>query len=199
MNVIDHSTCTERELLARVATGDERAFRRLFDAYQPRVYSFAVYLTRSVPLAEDIVQEVFTRVWVAREEAREVEFFHAYVKTIARNVAANHLKRLARERVILGELLADAPATTSSTEDEVLENEFRRLLDEAVAALPPRQREVFLLHRRDHLKQEEIAERLHLSYHTVKEHMKKALAALRLHVERRIDLVVLLALQRFFW
>ncbi|MDR0766184.1 MAG: RNA polymerase sigma-70 factor [Odoribacteraceae bacterium] len=195
---IDPNICTEKELLARVAAGDERAFRRLFDCYQPRVYSFAMYVTRSAFLAEEIVQEVFMKVWIARRELAGVDYFIAYLKTIARNVASNHLKRVAHERVIMQNMFAETSPPRSVTEEEVIVNEFQCVLEDAIASLPPRQREVYLLHRCDHLKQEEIAERLGLSLHTVKEYMKKALSAIRVYVERRVDVMIMIALQEFF-
>ncbi|MDR1273412.1 MAG: sigma-70 family RNA polymerase sigma factor, partial [Odoribacteraceae bacterium] len=133
--MIDLPTYTENEILERVAAGDERAFRHLFDHYQPRIYSFARYLTRSEALSEDIVQEVFMKIWIAREELRGVEYFNAYLRTIARNVAANYLKRVAHERVITRKILAATPPSTSTTEEEVLANDFQRVLDEAIASL----------------------------------------------------------------
>jgi RNA polymerase sigma-70 factor (ECF subfamily) len=192
-------TSTDKDLLARVAAGDERAFRRLFDRHQPRIYSFALSLTRSTALAEDLVQEVFTRVWSRRVELRDVLSFEAYSRVIVRNVASTYLKWLACERLILLELGLSAPVSARTTEEEVFANEFRRLLDEAVASLSPRQREIFLLHRQGGVTQEEIARRLGLSFHTVKGYMKQALTAIRAHVERGINLVILLEVQRFLW
>ncbi|MDR0765665.1 MAG: RNA polymerase sigma-70 factor [Odoribacteraceae bacterium] len=192
------STCTEKELLVHVSSGDERAFRLLFDLYQPKIYSFARYVTRSTFLAEEIVQEVFMKIWISRHELSGVEYFIAYLKTIARNVAANYLKRLAHERLILQHFSVGAPASRPVTDEDVIANELQRAIEDAIAALPPRQREIYLLHRQEYLKQEEIAKRLDISIHTVKEHIKKAIAAIRASVEQRIDVIIVIALREFF-
>lgn len=72
----------ERELLVLVADGDESAFRQLFDVYRQKIYALGLYLTHSDFLAEEIVQDVFLRVWVSREKLRGVMQFHAYLKVI---------------------------------------------------------------------------------------------------------------------
>jgi RNA polymerase sigma-70 factor (ECF subfamily) len=190
---------TEKELLEKTANGDERAFRCLFDRYQPKVYSFAMYITRSTYLSEEIVQEVFMKIWITRKGLADIEHFGAYLKTIAKNIASNYLKRLAHEQLILQKMAEEAPPSEANLENEVIMNELQRILDEAIATLPPQQQKVYLLHRYDNLKQEEIARQMQISYYTVKEHMKKALKTIRTYVEQRIDLIILVALQKFFW
>jgi RNA polymerase sigma-70 factor (ECF subfamily) len=196
---MDNAAHTEKELLVKTAAGDERAFRSLFDHYQPKVYSFAMYITRSSFLSEEIVQEVFMKIWVARKELIEVEYFGAYLKTIAKNIASNYLKRIAYEQIILQKIAEDTPSSESNLENEVIMNEFQRILEEAIASLPPQQQKVYLLHRRENLKQEEIAQQMQISYYTVKEYMKKALQTIRIYMEQRIDLMILVALQKIFW
>ncbi|MDR0545117.1 MAG: RNA polymerase sigma-70 factor [Odoribacteraceae bacterium] len=191
--------CTEKELLALVAAGDERAFRRLFDLYQPKIYSFALRVTRSASLSEDVAQEVFMKIWSARQELSTIDSFAAYLKTVARNIAVNQLKRIAKERLIINDLSSVSPsAARPVTGEEIIANELQRTIDEAIDALPRRQREVYLLHRREHMKQEDIALHMHLSLHTVKEYMKKALSAIRSRLERRVDMLVMAALEEVF-
>lgn len=75
----------ETEILLQVAAGNERAFTILFRRYSSKVYSFALKLTRSEELAEEVVQEVFIKIWLNREGLGEIQEFGAYLNRINRN------------------------------------------------------------------------------------------------------------------
>jgi RNA polymerase sigma factor (sigma-70 family) len=98
----------EREILARVARGDQYAFRLLFDRHRDKVYSFALFLTRFEPTAEEITQDVFTKAWTHREELPKLDYFLSWLRTVARNEAYNYLKRKARERLAFLDLAGHA-------------------------------------------------------------------------------------------
>ncbi|MDR2413728.1 MAG: RNA polymerase sigma-70 factor [Odoribacteraceae bacterium] len=191
-------TCSEKELIARVTSGDERAFHLLFNHYHPLVYAFARAITRSSFLSEEIVQEVFMKIWSSREQLARVEHFRPYLKVVAKNVAINHIKRIALERSIFQDLSAGNTVANHVTGDEVITNELQQIINDSIAALPPRQREIFLMHRRDNMKQQEIAARAKISIHTVKEHVRKATASIRAYLDRRVEIIVMAALQEFF-
>jgi RNA polymerase sigma-70 factor (ECF subfamily) len=95
--------------------------------------------------------------------------------------------------------MAEEAPSESNLEDEVIMNELQRILEEAIDTLSPQQKKVYLLHRYENLKQEEIAQQMQISYYTVKEYMKIALKTIRTYVEKRIDVIVLVALQKIFW
>lgn len=162
----------EKELLCRIAEGDEAAFGLLFNAYHQRLGAFIYRLTESFQATEEIVQDVFVKIWLKRAALGEVASFDAYLFAAARNHAFNYLRGLARER----NRLADLPAEEAP--DEVTE-ERHALLDQAIAHLPRQQKNVYLLHRRQGLSHAEIAEQLHVSVETVKKHMSLALRSIR--------------------
>jgi RNA polymerase sigma-70 factor (family 1) len=188
----------EREVLVRVARGDQHAFRQLFDRHRDKIYSFALYLTRLEPTAEEITQDVFTKAWTHREKLPKLDYFPSWLKVVARNEAYNYLKRKARERLALLDLAGQGPVAAPSSEGELEARDFARLLREAVDRLPPQQQRVYLLSRREGLKQEEIAAELQLSVRTVKNHMSAALRSVRDYVDTRIDVAVLIAIALFF-
>lgn len=164
----------EKGLLCRVADGDEAAFAQLFGAYHQRLGAYVYRLTESVPATEEIVQDVFIKIWLRRASLPEVRAFDAYLFTAARNHVFNYVRKLARERALQARLEASLPG-----EAEVQENPHQALLDRAIAHLPRQQKNVYLLHRRQDLSHAEIAERLHLSVETVKKHMSLALRSIR--------------------
>lgn len=166
------------ELLLQLSEGDEKAFRTLFHAWSPRINAFAIKLTGSSLLAEEIVQEVFTKLWQQRTELGRINHFEAWLITIARNTGSDMLRRIAHERIILHELQSGVRVDhTEEQEDEW--KQYHGKLYEAVAGLPPQQRKVWEMSRFQGKKQQQIAEEMDISIHTVKEYIKKATATLK--------------------
>ena len=163
----------ERDLLCRVAKGDEAAFGVLFHAYHQRLGAYIYRLTESFPATEEIVQDVFVKIWLKRATLSEVECFDAYVFTAARNHAFNYLRKLARERAHQASLPAEEVLVQEEPDERVA------LLEQAISHLPRQQKNVYLLHRRQGLSHAEIAAQLHLSVETVKKHMSLALRSIR--------------------
>ena len=165
----------EKELLSRVAEGDEAAFSLLFNAFHQRLGAYVYRLTESLPATQEIVQDVFVKIWLKRAILPELQSFDAYLFKAARNHVFNYLRKLARERVQQAQLEASLPASaTAEAEEEHLD-----LLDQAIDHLPPQQQKIYLLHRRQGLSHAEIADRLNLSVETVKKHMSLALRSIR--------------------
>lgn len=158
-------------MLCRVADGDEAAFGLLFNAYHQRLGAYIYRLTESFQATQEIVQDVFVKIWLKRATLSEVSCFDAYLFAAARNHAFNYLRKVARER----SRLADLPAAGAGEETD----DRLALLDQAIDHLPRQQKNVYLLHRRQGLSHAEIAERLHLSVETVKKHMSLALRSIR--------------------
>ncbi|WP_346317612.1 RNA polymerase sigma-70 factor [Chitinophaga sp. YIM B06452] len=191
---------SEKELLQLAAGGNELAFTRLFHGYKYKLYGFVFRLTGSHASAEDVVQDIFEKLWKDRELLQQVESFSSYVFRMAQNQALNGFKRMAREVVILKQL-AEAPANTASTpQGHLALKETQERLHNAIQQLPPQQKMVFLLSREEGIKHEEIARRLHITTGTVKNHMIQALRTLRKHMQQypnSLDTMYLLALLPF--
>jgi RNA polymerase sigma-70 factor (family 1) len=183
----------EKALLLRISEGDEVAFREIFNQYTGKIYSFAIYLTRSDFLAEEITQEVFLRIWTNRPKLAKVDYFQAYLKTIAKNIFSTHLRRLALEKGILKDISLNIQPGANTTEMTVDNRELQQILQTAIQQLPPQQKNVYILGRQQNLSYEEIAGTLNISVHTVKEHMHKALSSIRIYVHDKSGLPALVA------
>jgi RNA polymerase sigma-70 factor (family 1) len=162
-------------LLHRTASGDTDAFARLFNLHRDKLYSFILGMSNSVQQAEDVVQDVFLKVWELRAELSTIDNFSAYLFRMSHNHCLNILKRKAREAAIL----SDIPTSSTSTYDPVLYRETEQQMREAIAELPAQQKLVFTLSRDVGLSQHEISQQLHITIPTVKSHMTQALRFLR--------------------
>jgi len=187
---------TERMLLEQIAGGDHDAFRKLYMQYKDHVYGFALGVTRLVPVAEEIVQETFAKVWLKREALPGIEKFEGWLFTIARNLCYTALRKSALEIKMRIAHELSLPDHTVSVEEIVIAKENDALIRHAIRQLPAQQRRVYLLSREQGLTYEEIACELNISRNTVKEHLRRAAAAIRAYLEIRLatTIVLLMAL-----
>lgn len=174
------------DLITRVSEGDAGAFREIFEKYSPKVYAFALKLTQSQSTAEELVQDVFLRIWVGRASLTSIDYFPTYLYTVTRNLALNALKRTAIEERAKAELIRVVPIGHSDTEESIVYRDYQRILNNAIDKLSPQQRNVFSLCHVQGLKYEEAAQKLRISRLTVKTHMQQALRTIKLHVSQMI-------------
>lgn len=169
----------EKDWLIMAADGDELAFTHLFHAYKFKLYGFISKLTGSPQTAEDVVQDVFLKLWKNRGDLRAVDSFGSYLFRMAQNHAINGFRKMAREEVMRKEMRADELPAHSTPQSHIALKETREILHKAIQQLPPRQKAIYLLSREEGVKHEEIARRLQITTGTVKNHMIQALRTLR--------------------
>lgn len=187
----------EKELLMKIAEGDQRSFTVLFNYYQQFVYGFGKRLTRSEEMALNITQDVFMKIWERRVGLREVENFPAYLNRLVRNRSFNMLRDLsaqAKQTVDLSE--ADA-YVQEDTLQQLDYDETLKLVNEAVEGLAPQQKLAYQLCHRQGLKYEQAAEEMGISAQTVHVHMKLALKKIREHLKNNAVAYPLLIMALF--
>ncbi len=187
---------TEHALLKEISQGSETAFATIFHGYRDRVYSYSVKMLQSEETAKEVTQDVFMKLWISRAKLAEVISLDAYIFTIARNHCFNLLKRLALERKA-GLHLAGLSEVDNHTEETIHFNEYRRLLDKAIASLPARQREVYILSYVEGMKRNEVAEKMGISPETVKSQLALAVAHIRNSVGKDHVVLALVLLSRW--
>lgn len=188
----------EKLLLAKIAARDENAFRWLYDRYRKKIYSYALKVLKFEDRAEDVVHEVFLSIW-QHEHPEEIGNIEAYIHVVARNSSLRLLRRQQLEVKAGRELAVEWKEMHDETEQSIITNETRRLLQKAIDFLPPQQRIVFRLCREEGLKYKEVAERLSISQLTVKTHMQQALRSLRMSLQKHNDLAVAFILLNLFF
>ena len=180
----------EQVLVERVRAGDPLAFEAIFRCYHIELCAVAEYVVGSRAAAEDVVQEVFLRVWKLRQRWNVNVSVQAYLRRAVRNVALRHASRASargheslqpeggseRTASRSAPVLVDSGASPAArAEATILAEDLAR----AAADLPPRVREVYRLSRNNGLSTREIAERLGISPKTVEIYITRALTALR--------------------
>jgi RNA polymerase sigma-70 factor (ECF subfamily) len=180
----------EKELLYRLAGGNEMAFRELYDHYKNEVYSFAMGITRSIPLAEEIVQDSFIKLWQHREELPGIQKFESWFFTIVRNLCYSSLRKIALDRKTYSAHEQQPVQQVATAEDIIITRENRELVQAAINQLPDQQRRVYLLSQEAGKTYEEIAVELNISRNTVKEHLKRAKAAIKSYIEMRLAITI---------
>lgn len=180
----------ERDLLQQVAQGDEAAFGRLMQQYTNLLASHIFRLTHSREQTEEIVQDVFLRIWQVREGLMDVQNFRTYLYVISRNQALNAIRSLIREKRRL-EKWQRTMDQSGGWEPDTTDDLPYSLLEKAIAQVPPQQQEAWLLSRRQGLKYKEIARRMQLSEETVKKYIRYASLSISRYMESHLGYILL--------
>ncbi|WP_346317688.1 sigma-70 family RNA polymerase sigma factor [Chitinophaga sp. YIM B06452] len=180
-----------RELLTRVADGDEAAFQSLFERYRSPFFGVCMKLSGAREVAEEVVQETFIRIWEKRQHLRDLEKAQAYLYRMFRNVLFEYFRHMAAERKAMGAILDHYDTGTDEGVSEKLRLEARlALLQESLRHLTPQQANVFRLIRLEGLSRNEAADRLGISPHTVRNLLAEATRVLRTK-SGRLELAIL--------
>lgn len=181
----DEVAARDQAWVERIRIGDVQAFEAMYRAYRKDLGAFAASHVRSVHAAEDLIHDLFLRLWQNRHEWELTIPLNVYLFRAARYRAISHLRhaRVAakfRERIAVEGASAAFGAGPPAPADAALhEGELEAAINRAIDALPERRREVFRLNRYHHLTYAEVAEVLGISVKTVEIHMGLALRALR--------------------
>jgi RNA polymerase sigma-70 factor (family 1) len=171
----------EAKLIALLAENSEYAFQLLFDRHRNRIYQTAIRYLKSPVLAQEVVQDVFLKLWFERKNIRKDLPLEAWLFTIAKNILLNRLKKVVNEWKALNKLRLISDQSVNNTEDKIQESQYNQLLQEAIKSLAEQQRKVFLLARTEHLTYIQIGEKLGISPLTVKTHMSRALESIKVY------------------
>lgn len=177
--------------LRQIAEGDEAAFRTLFEMYWDHIYSVALLLTKSESHSEDLVQEIFLKIWIKREELVAVEKLEGYLFIVARNYIYNVLKKIQKEQHFKKHILDWFDVSSQSPEQDLLYKESTQLLQKAVDQLTPHQQVIYKMTREQGLSHDQVAKQLNLSPNTVKNHMVHSLKSIREYLRVHASPVVL--------
>lgn len=171
---IDPDNERDIALMARIATGDEAAFRALVERYQHVVVGMIAKMLNDPTEAEDLAQRVFLRVWKHAKRWKPEAKFTTYLFTIARNLTYNESRRRSRKKEVSADQRSEdfgseSPADSRIEPDaETLRNEMHDEIDRAIASLPENQRAAVVLYAYESLPYEEIAKVLGTSVSSVK-------------------------------
>ncbi len=183
----------EYQLLARLKEGCHQSYSILFSTYYKNLVLFAGTIIQDKNICEDIVQNIFLKLWNDRSELVIETSLKSYLLRSVRNSCLDHL----RHKKIVNDYATKLFSTFDdfdSAEDYVFYSDLHQHLDEAISKLPEKQREAFVMSRFKEMKYKEIAEKLNISERAVEDRISKALAQLRINLKDFLILFFLLLL-----
>lgn len=196
----------EKQLSWAVLSGDKKAFEQLYKAYIMRLMAYVRRFTASEEDAEDVVQHSFMKLWETvqkrtekQQEVQETDSVQDMLFIITRNATLNYLRNHATQaEVVMNMSAVDfqedlyAASVMTSPDKDTIYNELRTCLNELIAQMPERQREVFLMSRDQQMKNQAIADQLGISIKAVEKHITASLKYLRDHLPQEYLLMIAL-------
>lgn len=173
--------------------GDELAFTSVYKLYSEKVYRLAFRFLKDREQSEEIVQETFINLWLSREKLDVNGNLWLYLYVIAKRLSLNALRQVSKSTHLIENLLRNTVNTHNNTEEDILAHDLEQFTEKVILQLPQRQQMIFKLSRIDGLSHKEIADQLHISPNTVKNHMVEALKTLKIHL-RYSDFVYFIVL-----
>ncbi|WP_164126793.1 RNA polymerase sigma-70 factor [Sphingobacterium luzhongxinii] len=171
----------------------ERIFRTLFDQYKNDIFAYAYRFFRSREQSEEIVQDVFVKIWQNIDTIDLENNVKSYIFTVARNTTYNKLKSFAIQQTYLNDIFYRHVASSNTVEELVHYRELKQVYDQAISALPTQRQRIFRLSREEHMSHEEIAQQLNISKNTVKDQIVKSLKFIKQYLESNAELTTVIA------
>ncbi len=165
----------ESRCIAALKNGNALAFDELFRIYGKRLYHFSVGYLKSKADAEEVVQEVFMKIWHNRSSLDPGLSFNAYLFKIAYRQIAERFRKSLQEQKYLHEIATESIVLTDEINERVNYRSLLELVEKLIQQLPERQKEVIILRKIEGLPVAEIASRLDISPKTVEHHITEAL------------------------
>jgi RNA polymerase sigma-70 factor (ECF subfamily) len=191
------------ELFDQVKTGDQKAFELLFSIFFARLNDFARHVVKDDTISQDIVQDVFVKVWERNSQIESLNI-EAYLFRLVRNRCIDYIKHL---KVVNNQILQ---IQISSKYEELyridfignepyilIEQELKSKIEKTIQGLPDRCREVFMLSRMDGLKNKEIAEKLDINIKNVERHLNRALQSFRNNFAEELPITVIILILKY--
>ncbi len=183
------------DLVTALRTGSEPAFRELFNRYGGKVFRYVMRFVPTEPVAEELMQDVFMKVWNYRGNLDAAQSFNNFLFRITKNHILNYLRDTQRDVALNKEYRLSLSSFHNAVEESLIHEEYIELANKAIALLPDKRRSIFIMSRLEGKSYEQIAQALDISKDTVRLQMIKSIKSireyLRLHVDVPIGMMIL--------
>lgn len=183
------------EIIRRVKGGDRNAFKIFYNTHAFFVFGIAYRILKDKSMAEEVVQECFVNLWINKEQIEEQKDIRSFIFVIAKRICLNNLRKLNYGHSYLQQVKMN---NVNDVEEKINFNELEQALINFIACLPNQQRIAFELSRKEGFTHQQIADKMGISPNTVKNHISKALAELRVYLKSTNYEVPLFLLFFFF-
>ena len=166
-----------KKLLKKISfEEDERSFKRLFDLFAGRLYQFSFSFVKSKSVAEEVVSDVFLKVWINRSELVNIQNIKAYLFKSTYNTSLNYLDEMKRKNAVsLDDLEVDLGVDLICPETELINKELKSIIEQSIEDLPPRCKMIYKLAKVEQMKYKDIGELLDISVKTINHQLSIAL------------------------
>ncbi|MBB6107546.1 RNA polymerase sigma-70 factor (ECF subfamily) [Mucilaginibacter lappiensis] len=182
-----------KEDIKQLIAGDETVFRLVYGFYSSKIYKLAYRFLKDQELSEEIVQETFITFWLNRDKLDPDVDLWPYLYVITKRLSINSLKQIYKSTDNLKLLIQRTILEHNPTEEHMAAEDLKIFTQKIIDQLPRQQQLVFKLSRNEGLSYKEIADKLQISQHTVRNHMIQALKTLKTHL-KSADLIFFLAI-----
>ncbi|MCC8134020.1 MAG: RNA polymerase sigma-70 factor [Tannerellaceae bacterium] len=183
-----HPSTKGQAWLRKIAAGDEHAFRSLFDTYYQRLFHLALFYLKSKELSEEAVSDVFYIIWKRKEALTDIQDIEKYLYISVKHQCLHYIRKNTSDLSETLELYNIEYLPDEQTPElNLMDQEYRELVQEAIFSLPEKCREVFRLELSDKLKQKEIADLLDISIKTVEAHIATAYKRIGEYVNKKYN------------
>ncbi|HZB14617.1 MAG TPA: RNA polymerase sigma-70 factor [Chryseolinea sp.] len=158
------------------------AFEEIYLRYWKKLYSAAYKRVQSREISEELVQDIFTSLWINRHVLK-IEMLSAYLHSAIKYKVINHLEKEMSRRVYAQSQVKSLVSVENSTEDSVYLNELNLALEKEIQKLPPKRKQIFKLSRQEHLSIKQVASYLGISEKTAENQLGKALKELKVNLK----------------
>jgi RNA polymerase sigma-70 factor (ECF subfamily) len=175
---------SDAELAGKIKAGEKNAYQEFFERYAPRIYQFSLSYLKNKSDSEELVQDVFLKIWEKRDMLDESKNVKSLIFKVAVNTIYDFIRRKNIENAFNDFAHANFETVSDNTWHTVIYDEMTANLKELVAKLPDQQQKIFQLSREEGLTSEEIAAKLNLSKRTVENHLYRAISFLKENFKR---------------
>ncbi len=190
----DKATQIDEKIISLLKAGDIEAFEKVFFSFANRLYYFALRYLRNEQDAEEIVQDVFVKIWENKENLNEHLSFSGYLFTIARNTIFNQNRKKVNEQAYQDYVRSFLDKTSSKTEDDLIYSDIQKIVDKVIEEMPPQRQLIYKMSRENGLSYREIAQKLNLSERTIEAHIRLALKSLTQVLDEHFVLPIIIVM-----
>lgn len=182
----------QRNLIIRLKKGDEQAFTEIYNAYSKPMYLKVLRMVKYKDTADELVQELFIKLWDNKEKIDPEKPFQSFMYTIAQNLVYNYFRKVASDNTLVESLLLRGTDHDLSAEELLLNKETAALLNQAIDQLSPQRKIAFNLCKIEGKSYEEASQIMGVSVPTINSHITQSLQSIRAYLLKHQNTALLL-------
>ena len=174
----------ETELIKRITNGDRKAFTIIYSRYLNSLYRYVYLFTKSKDVSDEIIQNLFIKIWEKRQTLVDVNSFKAYVYRSAKNMLLDEIKRSQVQTKVFLAIKPDTEINRDESDANIIYNQYLQIAQDAINLLPEKRKQIVELRIKDDLTLDEIAAQLFISKNVVKKQLYTGMQFIREYLQK---------------